>query len=284
MSTADDTLCTDEQRSGGTKLSENTAIPQSGLDTYETVYAGFGFTYCDTDDCNKADACTGGDGEGDIQTSDSCSPNSPCSEEGSVCTEGTETCCGQTFPSLQCDCADSGGGKLEYMCMYTDACMVPNCKTDSPVTSPATPVIDNIPASGSEDASGSPCCYASDSCPADFENVIMSSTKGDSTFLGCCKDQQLTVFGSDTPYCEGTTAPSDTGVVTGTGSVTSTSTTETSVTTEHTESDSESSETTTSIEKDDGTDVGGYGGGENAASAISSAFTMAGAIAISFFV
>ena len=51
-----------------------------------------------------------------------CTPGGQCSEEGSSCTEGTETCCGETFPSLECDCM---GGS--WMCRSTDACMVPIC-------------------------------------------------------------------------------------------------------------------------------------------------------------
>jgi len=59
LSTPDDTLCTDEQRANGTKLSMNMGIPLDYLDSYEMMYGNFGFTSCDTDNCNKVDACSG---------------------------------------------------------------------------------------------------------------------------------------------------------------------------------------------------------------------------------
>eukprot|EP00581_Thalassiosira_minuscula_P001326 CAMPEP_0183743666 /NCGR_PEP_ID=MMETSP0737-20130205/65334_1 /TAXON_ID=385413 /ORGANISM="Thalassiosira miniscula, Strain CCMP1093" /LENGTH=847 /DNA_ID=CAMNT_0025979289 /DNA_START=56 /DNA_END=2600 /DNA_ORIENTATION=- len=59
LSTPDDTLCTDEQRANGTKLSMNMGIPLDYLDSYEMTYGNFGFTSCNTDNCNKVDACSG---------------------------------------------------------------------------------------------------------------------------------------------------------------------------------------------------------------------------------
>merc|ERR1712130_1047697 len=47
--------------------------------------------------------------------------NAPCDYEGQ-CEFGEETCCGQTFPSLVCQC----GGERSF-CYYTDACFHPNC-------------------------------------------------------------------------------------------------------------------------------------------------------------
>ena len=38
-----------------------------------------------------------------------CEVNGVCYELGSSCTSGTESCCGQTYASLQCECADING-------------------------------------------------------------------------------------------------------------------------------------------------------------------------------
>ncbi len=43
---------------------------------------------------------------------------SPCEPEGVTCAYGSETCCGETYPSYVCRCA---GGI--FGCIYTDACM-----------------------------------------------------------------------------------------------------------------------------------------------------------------
>ncbi|KAL7542521.1 hypothetical protein ACHAXR_011851 [Thalassiosira sp. AJA248-18] len=57
-----------------------------------------------------------------------CEPNAPCSEEGSRCTVGTETCCGETYDSLVCTCETNADGSLGYLCLNTDACMMPLCE------------------------------------------------------------------------------------------------------------------------------------------------------------
>eukprot|EP00579_Thalassiosira_antarctica_P010492 CAMPEP_0201915960 /NCGR_PEP_ID=MMETSP0903-20130614/5724_1 /ASSEMBLY_ACC=CAM_ASM_000552 /TAXON_ID=420261 /ORGANISM="Thalassiosira antarctica, Strain CCMP982" /LENGTH=534 /DNA_ID=CAMNT_0048451685 /DNA_START=146 /DNA_END=1750 /DNA_ORIENTATION=- len=59
MSSDNDILCTNEQKTDGTKVSMNMGLPLDSLEVYATTYADFGFTSCETDDCNKADACTG---------------------------------------------------------------------------------------------------------------------------------------------------------------------------------------------------------------------------------
>ncbi len=43
---------------------------------------------------------------------------SECAVEGGTCEYGSETCCGETYPSYVCHC---GGGA--FGCYYTDACM-----------------------------------------------------------------------------------------------------------------------------------------------------------------
>lgn len=49
-------------------------------------------------------------------------PPQRCSVEGQFCAYGTESCCGRRWDSVICTCR---GGMLE--CMYTDACLSPNC-------------------------------------------------------------------------------------------------------------------------------------------------------------
>ncbi len=67
---------------------------------------------------------TGGDGQ---QQQQQCSSGAKCFEAGSICTEGTETCCGETHDSLMCECSDDGNGGLSYDCHFTDACTKPSC-------------------------------------------------------------------------------------------------------------------------------------------------------------
>merc|ERR1712154_693167 len=47
--------------------------------------------------------------------------NAPCDYDGE-CSFGEESCCGQTFASLKCQC----GGERSF-CFYTDACFHTNC-------------------------------------------------------------------------------------------------------------------------------------------------------------
>ena len=51
-----------------------------------------------------------------------CAIGGKCSEEGAECAIGTETCCGETFNSIECECSGE-----EWMCYYTEACMKPDC-------------------------------------------------------------------------------------------------------------------------------------------------------------
>ncbi len=63
--------------------------------------------------------------------SSKCAINGECSEEGSTCAIGTETCCGQTFNSLECECSFG-----QWLCMATDACYRPDCG-DQNITAPS---------------------------------------------------------------------------------------------------------------------------------------------------
>eukprot|EP00579_Thalassiosira_antarctica_P013402 CAMPEP_0201945280 /NCGR_PEP_ID=MMETSP0903-20130614/53821_1 /ASSEMBLY_ACC=CAM_ASM_000552 /TAXON_ID=420261 /ORGANISM="Thalassiosira antarctica, Strain CCMP982" /LENGTH=1137 /DNA_ID=CAMNT_0048488343 /DNA_START=75 /DNA_END=3488 /DNA_ORIENTATION=- len=59
----------------------------------------------------------------------SCDVGLSCFEDGSRCTDGTtESCCGETFDSFVCDCANVDGN-LKYMCFFTDACLIQSCET-----------------------------------------------------------------------------------------------------------------------------------------------------------
>ena len=58
-STADDRICTEDQVTAEAKISVNSISPRQYLGTYENEYATYGFMLCKTDNCNKADACTG---------------------------------------------------------------------------------------------------------------------------------------------------------------------------------------------------------------------------------
>lgn len=55
------------------------------------------------------------------------------------CEYGTETCCGETHPSIVCDCRDGS-----YACHYTDACFRPGCGSSS--------------SGGTSSSSGGPIC------------------------------------------------------------------------------------------------------------------------------
>ena len=64
---------------------------------------------------------------------DDCGDGAMCSIEGSRCTDGTtESCCGESFYSFLCYCANVNG-KLQYnTCIFTNACLAPSCKFFEP--------------------------------------------------------------------------------------------------------------------------------------------------------
>ena len=74
---------------------------------------------------------------------DDCVDGARCSVEGSRCTDRTtEICCGETFYSYVCDCANLDG-KLQYnMCIFTNACLAPSCDSfEASMTANSTPTI-----------------------------------------------------------------------------------------------------------------------------------------------
>jgi len=46
---------------------------------------------------------------------------------GTVCDYGTETCCDQTYPAIECSCYSGA-----WNCLYTDACLIPSCEQEVP--------------------------------------------------------------------------------------------------------------------------------------------------------
>jgi hypothetical protein len=65
----------------------------------------------------------GGGGGGDASMCPGTQPAAGAACSGSTrCEYGTETCCGNTYPSIVCEC-QSGG----FNCYYTDACLIPGC-------------------------------------------------------------------------------------------------------------------------------------------------------------
>ena len=49
-------------------------------------------------------------------------PGDMCTEEGTRCGYGSETCCGVTHASFVCECANGA-----FRCLNTDACLHPQC-------------------------------------------------------------------------------------------------------------------------------------------------------------
>jgi len=78
------------------------------------------------------------------------SPGAACTGSAS-CEFGTESCCGETHPSLVCSC--SGG---TWACYYTDACLVPFCGDAGP-NPDGGPGLDGGPG-----MDGAPACVPAD--------------------------------------------------------------------------------------------------------------------------
>jgi hypothetical protein len=61
----------------------------------------------------------GGSGGGSSDPDCPADSREPCVGDIS-CNYGTETCCGETYASMICDCFDGS-----FSCYFTDACLVP---------------------------------------------------------------------------------------------------------------------------------------------------------------
>ena len=87
-----------------------------------------GVSYSNDCEANKVDVKVAYEGECEVPA-ERCSPGDKCSVEGSSCSVGTETCCGQTYDSLKCECS-----KGLWLCLVTEACMLPCSPTFAPTT------------------------------------------------------------------------------------------------------------------------------------------------------
>ncbi|KAL7530351.1 hypothetical protein ACHAXR_004296 [Thalassiosira sp. AJA248-18] len=69
-----------------------------------------------------------------------CASGETCTVAGDTCTDGTtEECCDEVFPSFICTCEDVDG-TLQYTgCLFTDACLAPQCGTPAPTDAGAPP-------------------------------------------------------------------------------------------------------------------------------------------------
>lgn len=92
-----------------------------------------------------------------------CPARAPASGEfcwpGASCSYGTETCCGQTFASMQCTCGSDG----RFACVSTDACLRPESSCTSPLDAgvPACPQTHGLVASCTP---GTTCSYGTETC------------------------------------------------------------------------------------------------------------------------
>jgi len=128
-------VCT--QNINGTKFSDDIFCAS----VWKPVCGDDNNTYSNNCEANKVNVNVAYEGEcKDIavfQPEEKCSPGGACSTEGSSCSEGTETCCGETYDSLKCDCF---GGS--WMCLQTDACMFPSCCQAGPPKDKPAPSMD----------------------------------------------------------------------------------------------------------------------------------------------
>eukprot|EP00984_Skeletonema_dohrnii_P036621 scaffold37797_cov244-Skeletonema_dohrnii-CCMP3373.AAC.1 len=95
---------------------------------WEPVCGEDGVSYSNDCEANKVDVKVAHEGKCE-DPAETCSPGGKCSVEGSSCSVGTETCCGQTYDSLKCECS-----KGLWLCLVTEACMLPCSPTFAPTT------------------------------------------------------------------------------------------------------------------------------------------------------
>ena len=111
-----------------------------------------------------------------------------CSEEGAECAIGTETCCGETFNSIECECSGE-----EWMCYHTEACMKPDCG-DLNTTAPSAAL------PSCDESSSGKFCESSEDC--NCGEVCLDSVFDDFSVCGCEVD---TTNGCDPssnkPFC-----------------------------------------------------------------------------------
>ena len=83
-----------------------------------------------------------------------CEVNGVCYEEGSSCTIGTESCCGETYDSIVCTCENG-----QYLCMVTEACMMPSCCMNGPPSGEPVEGYCNGGEMCDTGVTGDYCCY-----------------------------------------------------------------------------------------------------------------------------
>lgn len=83
-----------------------------------------------------------------------CENNGVCNEEGSSCTIGTESCCGETYDSIVCPCENG-----QYRCYHTEACMWPTCCMSGPPSGEPVEGYCNVGEMCDTGVTGDYCCY-----------------------------------------------------------------------------------------------------------------------------
>ena len=108
----------------GTESCCGNTFPSTVCQCQNGQYACYATDACLLPQCPDGGDNDGGGGGGDANMCPSTQPTSGVTScSGSErCEYGTESCCGNTHPSLVCEC-QSG----TFYCYYTDACLIPGC-------------------------------------------------------------------------------------------------------------------------------------------------------------
>ena len=121
-------------------------------------------------------------------TSSECIINGVCSEKGALCAIGKESCCGETFDSIACECSGE-----EWLCRATDACMRPDCG-DLITTAPSAALASCDYSTPDKTCSTDDDCTCGDVCLASpFDDFSVCGCEVDTT-NGCDPN-------SNKPFC-----------------------------------------------------------------------------------
>eukprot|EP00984_Skeletonema_dohrnii_P005554 scaffold1959_cov88-Skeletonema_dohrnii-CCMP3373.AAC.1 len=124
----------------------------------------------------------------DPPTSSECIMGGVCSEQGALCAIGKETCCGETFDSVACECFDG-----KWVCRHTDACMRPDCG-DLTTTAPSAALASCDYSAPVKTCSTDDDCTCGDVCLASpFDDFSVCGCEVDTT-NGCDPN-------SNKPFC-----------------------------------------------------------------------------------
>ena len=100
------------------------------------------------------------------------------------CAYGNETCCGQTFDNLICQCLEG----TTFFCYYTDACLLPSCGTEGTADPLANDTISGIMSCPDTRpirsldicASDLECAYGNETCCGQtFDNLVCQCSAGE---------------------------------------------------------------------------------------------------------